>query len=350
MPLKRNRQRWEDELSRIDPTRFEALIGEHYRKQGYRVEHVGAEAIGQQYDGGIDLKMYRGAEYVIVQCKRWNRDQVPHNTVHELLGLIVNEGASGAILVTVGEFTMAAKNAAAKHRRVQLIDGSELRAILGPSTMPDMQASVEIATRGADLFRRGQRTWRSAARTWSRGVWVARLVALAATFAIVFVIFQLIAGAGTFAGGTQSTVRNDLQSTLEAPVDAVISAVQRSTRIADPRRRIDREAARAALRPLRGVRSAIWLDRTHLVVMVDGVRYRTFGMIDEVCRTLSPLGDTLAVVVNLQDVTATTPDGATTLKRNCRLAEGERALFQPHREIDVTSRQLRETFKQMQKE
>jgi hypothetical protein len=43
MPLKFNRSRWDDALSRVDPMRFEALIADHYRAEGWSVEHVGAE-------------------------------------------------------------------------------------------------------------------------------------------------------------------------------------------------------------------------------------------------------------------------------------------------------------------
>lgn len=342
MALKRNRKQWDDPLSRMDPTRFEALIGDHYRKQGYRVEHVGAEASGQRYDGGIDLKMHRGAEYLIVQCKRWTSGQVPHNAVHELLGVMLTEGASGAIVVTSGEFTLAARNAAAKYRHVHLIDGVELRAMLGPRVMLDVQAASETTGRPAGLLRRGN------ASALSRGMWLGRIAALVLTVAILAGLLHLLVGSFQFAGREQAVTRSEPPGAVERSVEHVMTSVRRSARLADPRRRIDPEAARAAVGPIAGVRSAIWLDKTNLVVMVDGARYRTTSMVDRVCTALSPLGDTLAVVVNLQDVTATTPHGATTLSRNCNLEEGKRALLQPQREIDVTNRQLRETFKGMQ--
>lgn len=37
--------------------------------------------------------------------------------------------------------------------------------------------------------------------------------------------------------------------------------------------------------------------------MVGDARHRSMDMIDQVCLALEPLGDTLAVVVNVQDVT-----------------------------------------------
>ena len=131
-------------------------------------------------------------------------------------------------------------------------------------------------------------------------------------------------------------------------VEAIAHDVSRSARIIDVSRPIDHEAARAAVRPLTGVRSAIWLDNANLAIMVDGSRYRTMAMIDTVCSALDPLGDTLAVVVHLQDATATSADGAATLSRNCQLPEGERALLQAKRKIDVVSPELRSAFKAQQ--
>lgn len=53
---------------------------------------------------------------------------------------MVNEGATGAILVTSGEFTRAASEAARKLGHVQLIDGDALRTMLGPLPEPPVTA------------------------------------------------------------------------------------------------------------------------------------------------------------------------------------------------------------------
>lgn len=130
--LKNVRQRRRDALSRIGWDRLEALLATFYRDHGYTVDHCGTGATGREFDGGIDLKLRRDDLYVLVQCKHWNAKQVPQNDVHQLLGLMVNEGATGAILVTSGEFTPAARRAAAKLGHVQLIDGERLREMIGP--------------------------------------------------------------------------------------------------------------------------------------------------------------------------------------------------------------------------
>ena len=124
-------QRYSDALTQVSWQDFERLLASYYASEGYRVEHVGTAGSGTQFDGGIDLKLYRDAQYIVVQCKHWNVQQVTHNPVHELLGVMLTEQATGAIVVTSGEFTKAAQAAAAKEPRVQLIDGAALRQMLG---------------------------------------------------------------------------------------------------------------------------------------------------------------------------------------------------------------------------
>jgi hypothetical protein len=60
------------------------------------------------------------------------------------------------------------------------------------------------------------------------------------------------------------------------------------------------------------------------------------------------LGDTLAVVVDVQGVTAITSEGADTLSRNCQLAEGERELLQQKRQVDVLDPEVRQVFRSQQ--
>jgi hypothetical protein len=136
---------------------------------------------------------------------------------------------------------------------------------------------------------------------------------------------------------------------VNAHVTAMSKDFLRSARMPDPTRPIDHEMARSTARHIDGVRSAVWMDQANLIVMVDGAKYRNADMIDAVCVALETLGDTLAVVVNVQDVTATSTDGATTLSRNCQLPDGQRALLQAKKQVDVVSPELRAAFKAQQK-
>jgi hypothetical protein len=134
---------------------MEHMLAEHYRARGYDVDHVGTGASHGRYDGGIDLKLRKGSEYILVQCKHWNAYQVTHNAVHELLGIMVNQGATGAILVTSGEFTRAAIEAATRQGHVQLVDGDDLREMIGPLPEPEAKPASQLysgAARAAGGF------------------------------------------------------------------------------------------------------------------------------------------------------------------------------------------------------
>lgn len=129
------KNRHDDALSRLKWDRLESVVGDYYRERGYSVDHCGTGGNGRRFDGGIDLKLRRGGEYLLVQCKHTNAYQVTHNTVHELFGVVASNGATGGIVVTSGEFTPAALSAARRLDNMQLIDGKALRSMLGP--LPD---------------------------------------------------------------------------------------------------------------------------------------------------------------------------------------------------------------------
>lgn len=138
------------------------------------------------------------------------------------------------------------------------------------------------------------------------------------------------------------------QRAIQGHVEAMHKDMMRSMHLADPSRPVDHEAARAAVRPLQGVQSSVWIDRSNLLVMVGGGQYRSMTTIDRICLALEPLGDTLGVVVNLQDVMATTSEGADTLSRNCQLGAGERALLQQKRQVDALDPEVRRVFRAQQ--
>ena len=130
-------------MPRLSWRDFEYLLAEYYRREGWRVEHIGSGNPGARFDGALDLRLERDGRTVLVQCKHWNTHQVTHNAVHELIGLMATEAADGAILVTAGDFTDHARDAAAKVPAIELLDGDELRRRLGPM-LPDEQDVVPI--------------------------------------------------------------------------------------------------------------------------------------------------------------------------------------------------------------
>ena len=163
--LKNVRNRRDDALTRIGWDRLETMLADYYRGQGWSVDHAGTGGSRKRFDGGIDLKLRKHGEYVLVQCKHWNAKQVTHNAVHELLGIKVNENATGAIVITSGEFTQTAREAATRQDHVQLIDGDALRVMLGPQ-LDALASSEPPPLPNAPSYRRTHKQMSAGRRTW----------------------------------------------------------------------------------------------------------------------------------------------------------------------------------------
>lgn len=132
------RFRHDDALTRVSRGEFERLVATHYREQGYIVEHAGSDPARRSDEGGSNLTLMRGDEITVVQCKHWVAQQVPHNDVHQLMGVMHTAGATRAIVVTSGEFTRPAIEAASRFPHVTLIDGMGVRAMLGKVSEPPL--------------------------------------------------------------------------------------------------------------------------------------------------------------------------------------------------------------------
>ena len=143
-----------------------------------------------------------------------------------------------------------------------------------------------------------------------------------------------VATAGHMAAMRGASLTGDQEGTRRH-LDAMHQDLMRSMKLADASRPIDREAARGVARSMPGVRSANWIDRHNLLVRVDGAAVRSEQTIDDLCIRLEPLGDTLAVVVHLQDAAPTSRAGMDTLSRNCQLVPGDHAMLQRDRRMDV---------------
>lgn len=143
------RHRWNDAIAHLPWQELERLVAHHYRQQGYLVEACGTGRTGKRTDGGIDLKLWKDDEYLIVECKHWNTEQVPHNDVHELLGIMATERATSAIFITSGEFTDAALRRTRNMHALQLIDGSALRQMLIQSGLAPIGGHTHLSTPSA---------------------------------------------------------------------------------------------------------------------------------------------------------------------------------------------------------
>lgn len=113
-----------DSLRSLSWKKFEELVGEAYRRQGYFV----LENPGEGADGGVDLRLRKGGKKVYVQCKHWKRD-VGVKVVRELYGVIKAQNAVKGIIVTSGSFSADAMSFA-KGKEIELVDGTQLLALV----------------------------------------------------------------------------------------------------------------------------------------------------------------------------------------------------------------------------
>lgn len=101
--------------------RFEELVGEAYRRQGYWVK----ENDGAGPDGGIDLIISKGGKRYLVQCKQYRVQKVGVKVIREMYGLVAAEHAAGGIVITSGKFTWDAGRFA-DGKSLELVDGVQL--------------------------------------------------------------------------------------------------------------------------------------------------------------------------------------------------------------------------------
>ena len=115
-----------DDISSMPWRQFERLVGEAYRRQGYKVEETG----GNGPDGGVDLILRQSGETVLVQCKRWKDKRVGAPTVRELRGAVARDKATRGLFVTSGTFTNEAKAEAQGQPPLELLDGLALLELI----------------------------------------------------------------------------------------------------------------------------------------------------------------------------------------------------------------------------
>ncbi|WP_426287788.1 restriction endonuclease [Luteibacter sp. E-22] len=148
-----------DALARLGWHDFEHLLAEHYRDQGWRVEYHAPPSSLKHLGSSLDLRLHRGNETVIVQCKHWDTVEVQLAEVNELLSTMLNEAATRCVLVTRGRFSAEARAVPRRQPRLQLIDADVLRVML---KLPDHRGAAApgialptVAARKAAAKRRG---------------------------------------------------------------------------------------------------------------------------------------------------------------------------------------------------
>ncbi len=136
------------DLSKMGWLEFELLIGEVYRRQGYKVQELG----GDGPDGGVDLMLKKPGETVLIQCKHWKSMSVGVDVVRQIYGVMAAKNATACKVVISGTYTEAASKFAIDPNKsgggqIELIDGPRLFALIR-----DIHAPVQPAS-NRELFR-----------------------------------------------------------------------------------------------------------------------------------------------------------------------------------------------------
>lgn len=117
--------------------KFEELVAEAYRRQGYAViENPGGGA-----DGGIDVRLKKNGHLHLVQCKQWRSQKVGVKVVREMYGVMVAEHAASAIVITSGTYTQEARNFASG-KPLDLVDGAQLEALISQVQVSKEKRSI----------------------------------------------------------------------------------------------------------------------------------------------------------------------------------------------------------------
>jgi restriction system protein len=102
---------WED---------FSAAIEEAYRREGYTVSRLAADA---------DFELVQGSRSTLVACKRWKATRTGIEPLRELEVIRRAREAHECIYVAAGEITEQAREFAAQ-KNVRLVQGAELAKLL----------------------------------------------------------------------------------------------------------------------------------------------------------------------------------------------------------------------------
>ena len=132
--------------------RFETLVGEAYRRQGYTVSRPSGNG---GPDGGVDLILKKDGATVLVQCKQWKAWRVGVPVIREMFGVLTARKAQRIIIVTSGHFTEEARGFA-RGKSIDLVDGPQLADLIravqaSPASVPPPAQSHAPVTHAASL-------------------------------------------------------------------------------------------------------------------------------------------------------------------------------------------------------
>ena len=122
-------------IGALDWPKFELLVAEIYRRRGYAVEI----SSGFGTEEGLDVKLTRGGEAILVQCKHWKVLKDYKVGAQEIEGLymkVANEPGQQGIFVSTGEYTQEAREFV-EGKPLQLLGVGDIEALMPQVAYPD---------------------------------------------------------------------------------------------------------------------------------------------------------------------------------------------------------------------
>ena len=127
-------------LLNLTPRDFELLVAALYIKKGYKVD-----VTPRQKDGGIDViaskETERENEILHVECKRYT-ENVGVAIVRAVLGTLLVNQSTKAVIVTSSSFTDPAREEAKKSKRIELIGLPDFDKDMRKYISPDWTAQI----------------------------------------------------------------------------------------------------------------------------------------------------------------------------------------------------------------
>lgn len=114
-----------EDIRKLSWQQFEIIVGEAFRRLGYRVIENG----GGGADGGIDLILDREGQRFFVQCKQWKVLKVGVKPIRELAGVMAAKDVRDGFFVTSGTYTSEAREFA-EEAGISLVDGDSLERMV----------------------------------------------------------------------------------------------------------------------------------------------------------------------------------------------------------------------------
>lgn len=142
-------------IARQTPAEFEDLVLDVLHKLGYGMSREALQRVGRSGDGGIDgiVALDRlGLQKVYVQAKKW-QGQVGSPHIQGFMGALQLQGADKGVLITCGDISRPARDAAKQARgSVVLIDGEQLAALMIEHEVGVASATLRIPKVDTDYF------------------------------------------------------------------------------------------------------------------------------------------------------------------------------------------------------